>query len=54
MAINQELKEVRALRRRKVGLEQELVKNPVQAVRDRLERELKSINTSIVGYDRRG
>ena len=54
MPINQELKEARALRRRKAGLEKELAKNPVQIVRERLQRELKSISGAIVNYDKRG
>ena len=54
MPINQELREVRALRRRKVGLEKELAKSPVQIVRERLQRELKSVSDAIVNYDRRG
>ena len=49
--VNQELKEAQSLRRRRAGLQAQLAKAKSKEVKDRLGRELTSVDRSLKEYD---
>jgi hypothetical protein len=51
MPVNQQLKEAQSLRRRRDGLKAQIEKSKSKEVRDRLGRELTSIERSLKEYD---
>ena len=51
MPVNQQLREAQSLRRRRDGLKAQIGKSRSKEVRDRLGRELTSIERSLKEYD---